>query len=822
MRGKHRKSRYDSSSSSDSDTSDSSSLESSDSEVPFVLNHSHRHKSQHRIKKSKHKKNRKHKKYRRYRSSTSDSSESCEHKHKKHKHYGSKHHKKQKHHTNSNPNRTDDKERHGDRNFDDWYYQDRIAYHSERDKFDDRYCCRDQGSYDRSPKADSYDRYSHAIDRHYDRYRDRDRYYGRDIYDRGRHFADHSHDETVGYHSEHQVNSKYKRELRHVPTKLCFQPQHFVDHPDYPVYHTNYQYAEPTLSAPSRNPDLIKDVVSNQQMINYHVLTSPVYLGPYHQSDSMSSNYNHVGSTPMASFQGVSYQADGSRSSYFSSPMSYVDYPSQTDGTMITTPSADVVCGTTSSSQEQVSMDYHDSHVSSSPVSATASYIYTNDHLKFDSQSTSVQSENLHSHEHFSIHEEKCNLEYKKGCSDSNPSTTDISSNNADNSLHATSSEYSTLANRMYEFPQQMKITTGNGLQLATKSPKEKLVQMFDELQKELNEKFKEMHDNIAQLMKMQEAEKHKANQLQKNIISGNDDAADNILFPLTTFGSDVSKPNQLEQDMNLSNVDTKSLSLNETLDATQSIVSTSSTSDCSQSEEVLAKTLSLSSETDCSQSAEDIVFPHPNPGSIKSDHSLNADPEYSLSSSIQLTEEDDVCSQPADSCQLNIHLPGLNDTDSLSSATIDVQNMDLPQSTSELKEIDMTNATVECELFEHDSISLPNQIPDIDISVIATSTPKPLSKILQEVSVRCKKKAERTTQLPDIQINSSHSDTLGSLSIQNEITQTDSKLSTTSENISNQVKQLCLEPEPDLSLHSTFEDSIWPIIETTTDATLN
>ena len=242
-----------------------------------------------------------------------------------------------------------------------------------------------------------------------------------------------------------------------------------------------------------------------------------------------------------------------------------------------------------------------------------------------------------------------------------------------------------------------------------------------------------------------------------------------------TTIGSDVSKPYQ--QDTKLSNDDTKSLSLNEKLDAKQLIVSTSSTSDCSQS-------------------AEDIVFPHPNPDSIKSDHSLNTDPECSLPSSIQQTEEDDVCTQPADSCQLNIHLPGLNDTDSLSSATIDVQNMDLPQSTSELKEIDMNDATVEYESLELDSISLPNQIPDIDISVIATSTPKPLSKILQEVSIRCKKKAERTTQFPDIQINSSHSDTLGSLSIQSEITQTDSELSTTSENISNQVKQLCLEPE--------------------------
>ena len=41
-----------------------------------------------------------------------------------------------------------------------------------------------------------------------------------------------------------------------------------------------------------------------------------------------------------------------------------------------------------------------------------------------------------------------------------------------------------------------------------------------------------------------------------------------------------------------------------------------------------------------------------------------------------------------------------------------------------------------------------------------------------------------------------------------------------TSEDLSNQEKQLCLEPEPDLSIYSTFEDSIWPVIETTTDAT--
>ena len=54
MGGKHRKSRYDSSSLSATDTSDSSYSESSDSEVTFVLNHSHGHKSQHRINKLKH------------------------------------------------------------------------------------------------------------------------------------------------------------------------------------------------------------------------------------------------------------------------------------------------------------------------------------------------------------------------------------------------------------------------------------------------------------------------------------------------------------------------------------------------------------------------------------------------------------------------------------------------------------------------------------------------------------------------------------------------------------------------------------------------
>ena len=250
MGGKHRKSRYDSSSSSDSDTSDSSSLESSDSEVPFVLNHSHRHKSQHRIKKSKHKKNKRHKKDRRCRSSSSDSLESCEHKHKNTS-IMVQNIIKSKSITQIVTPTEQIIRRDSHRNFDDWYCQDRIAYHSERDKFVYGYHYRDQDSYDRAPKADSHDRYytdRYAIDRHYNRDRDRDGYYERDNHDRGKYFADHSHDETVGYHSEHQINSKYERKIRHEPTQQHFQPQQFVDYPGYATYYTNTQHTEPTLS----------------------------------------------------------------------------------------------------------------------------------------------------------------------------------------------------------------------------------------------------------------------------------------------------------------------------------------------------------------------------------------------------------------------------------------------------------------------------------------------------------------------------------------------------------------------------------------------
>ena len=202
---------------------------------------------------------------------------------------------KQKHHTNSNPNRTDDKERHCDRNFDDWYYQDRIAYHLERDKFNDRYHYRDQGSYDRSPKADSYDRYSHAIDRHYDRYRDRDRYYGRDIYDRGRHFADHSHNETVGYHSEHEVNSKYNRELRYVLTEQCFQPQHSINHPGYPVYHTNYQYCcVAPLWLSSLNPFIELRIRNNSLSSDVLYIQASISIIPKYESKSKTTSHCHL------------------------------------------------------------------------------------------------------------------------------------------------------------------------------------------------------------------------------------------------------------------------------------------------------------------------------------------------------------------------------------------------------------------------------------------------------------------------------------------------------------------------------------------------
>ena len=210
MGGKYRKSRYDSSSLSATDTSDSSS---SDSEVSFVSNHSHRHKSQHRINKLN---------TRRIKSTR--------------KIEGIGHQAlTAENHLNVNTKNisimvqniiksksttqivTPTEQIMRDIVIEilmTGICQDRIAYHSERDKFDDGYHYRDQDSYDRAPKADSHDRYyrdRYAIVRHYDRDRDRDGYYKRDNHDRGKYFADHSHDETVGYHSEHQINSKHER-----------------------------------------------------------------------------------------------------------------------------------------------------------------------------------------------------------------------------------------------------------------------------------------------------------------------------------------------------------------------------------------------------------------------------------------------------------------------------------------------------------------------------------------------------------------------------------------------------------------------------------
>ena len=122
------------------------------------------------------------------------------------------------------------------------------------------------------------------------------------------------------------------------------------------------------MSVPSQHPDLIKQIDSNQQMINYHVPINPIYVGPYHQfNDSMSSAPEDVGGLTWVSNQAdvsaslglptqgidvhtdysshaVQSQAQGSRSSCFSSPMTHVNYPSETDGTMITTSSTNAVC----------------------------------------------------------------------------------------------------------------------------------------------------------------------------------------------------------------------------------------------------------------------------------------------------------------------------------------------------------------------------------------------------------------------------------------------------------------------------------------------
>ena len=159
---------------------------------------------------------------------------------------------------------------------------------------------------------------------------------------------------------------------------------------------------------------------------------------------------------------------------------------------------------------------------------------------------------------------------------------------------------------------------------------------------------------------------------------------SNNISLTPIEVVSDILNANQHEQDINTIDV-TKYLPLDEKLDAIQSKVSTPFPSDCNQPGEVLVTT-ALSSETDGSQ----------------------------------LTN----------SSHLNAHLPIPSNIRLLSNDSMNVQNMGLPQSAFELKEIDWNNSTVECESLEHHPISTPkpNKVPITDTSVIATSTPKLLS----------------------------------------------------------------------------------------------
>ena len=151
-------------------------------------------------------------------------------------------------------------------------------------------------------------------------------------------------------------------------------------------------------------------------------------------------------------------------------------------------------------------------------------------------------------------------------------------------------------------------------------------------------------------------------------------DPSNNISLTPIEVVSDILDANQYEQDINTIDDDTKSLPSDEKLGAIQSNVSTPFSSDFNKPGEVLVTT-PLSSETDGSQ----------------------------------LTN----------SSHLNAHLPIPSNIRLLSNDTMNVQNMGLPQSTFELKEIDLNNSTVECESLEHHLISTPkpNHIPDTDTS---------------------------------------------------------------------------------------------------------
>ena len=73
-------------------------------------------------------------------------------------------------------------------------------------------------------------------------------------------------------------------------TEQCFQPQHSINHPGYPVYHTNYQYCcVAPLWLSSLNPFIELRIRNNSLSSDMLYIQASISISPKYESKSKTN-----------------------------------------------------------------------------------------------------------------------------------------------------------------------------------------------------------------------------------------------------------------------------------------------------------------------------------------------------------------------------------------------------------------------------------------------------------------------------------------------------------------------------------------------------
>ena len=784
MGGKHRKSRYESSSSSDSETSDSSSSDTSDSD----LDTSHKHKSHHKTGRSRHKKHRKHKKDRRSRSSSSDSSVSLNRKHRKHKHHSSKHHKKHKHskHPKHEQCKADNGIYNRDRESGIRYDLGRQDLYSTNDR--DQYRYNMDGYWDR----DARNSYDQDICRDYCRSeRDqsrREKYYG-------------YHQEASSSESQYYAHSRYltqSESYRHSQMTSHEQRQNEYEYKHYPVTqqrdnhsHSRYYSQQDNCRHLVSRPFSYSQTAGSQPTAYFH--TKPICDKSLLTADSLEQTQSTTDSFNQSRVYHSNQIIDMTTSQLGGS--------SQSDGSWS-------------------SASFHYQIGQGGSLQPDGSQSSANVHSQIASSQSTAQ---FHNHADSSQQEARPFIQL------TNDAFIPI-----DHSLSP--SELRTLKDKLLNAEQ--------GLLDAKNKYFNNLTECERKFKERENEITKQYQYAQRELLQARERVKMKYNMVSPTPESNSENTGSmqsssveslNYHIPKTS-GSMVTASHQINnQEPKIENECHQMQSEQE--DPCQKIES--------GLEDLCPQKLITENKNVIDIQVDEHLNPYTN---IKHSDSVMQEDSVKEATLVcskndskhekSFTQKEIVTGDCSDNpCDLSSSFIGqLLKGSPVSSCFCDLSSTfmarlvrtDQLQSTSETD----FDASFRSNSDEYQLISTPkhDQAPHFETYqiVLSTTSPRPISEILKEASSRQKKKTQRAKDLPNIEINSSQCETFDSSVYQQSTISKDSKskLSTVhfspmpSEEISkssDQIQPPVIEHEPSLSFNLSFEDSIWSANETST-----